>query len=69
MRGFSGVDTPLAGVAATEEGDVLSKVPAGILALEVKNSPNKNFIGDRNKSVQSCEGESRLLLAHRAVYW
>lgn len=29
----------------------------------------KNFIDDRNKSVQSCEGESRLLLARRAVYW
>lgn len=43
VRGFSGVDTPLAGVAATEEGDVLSKVPAGILALEVRNSPNKKL--------------------------
>lgn len=29
-RGFSGVDSPLAGVAATADGEDLSRVPAGI---------------------------------------
>lgn len=33
VRGFSGVDSPLAGVAATADGDVLSKVPAGIFQV------------------------------------
>lgn len=38
MRGFSGVESPLAGVAATADGDVLSKVPAGIFGFIIKNN-------------------------------
>lgn len=33
VRGFSGVESPLAGVAATADGAVLSKVPAGIFSF------------------------------------
>jgi len=36
VRGFSGVESPLAGVAATADGDVLSKVPAGIFGITIK---------------------------------
>lgn len=33
VRGFPGVQSPLAGTAATPDGDALSKVPAGIFGF------------------------------------
>lgn len=38
VRGFSGVDSPPAGVAATADGEDLSRVPAGIFALPDHNN-------------------------------
>lgn len=48
VLGFSGVALTLAGVAATEDGDVLSKVPAGIFTL-LTHTSNRN-----EESVNQC---------------
>lgn len=48
VRGFSGVDSPLAGVAATADGEDLSRVPAGIFTQPGHNKQLQNH--DKSKA-------------------
>ncbi len=64
VRGFSGVESPLAGVAATADGDVLSTEPAGIFRFTVKHRGKVQIktlsLKERCTNIKS--GKIRLLL-------